>query len=63
MSHTPTVQEIEDFFDEILTKTYEQELIRKQKESEVTTEALEENVPEKKTSESSQSSCDSGKTY
>ena len=62
LSHTPTMQEIEDFFDEILTKTYEQEQILKEKAN----DAIKDNpndalIQEKKDSTCSQSSSDSGK--
>ena len=55
------MQEIEDFFDEILTKTYEQEQILKEKAN----DAIKDNpneplVQEKKDSTCSQSSSDSG---
>ena len=64
MPHTPTMKEIEDFFDEILTKTYEQEQHLKQLESDIIKDNSEEIiVPEKKTSCSSQSSGDSGKYF
>ena len=62
LPHTPTIQEIEDFFDEILTKTYEQEQSMKEKDIDTIKDTPDEAiVQEKKNSTCSQSSSDSGK--